>query len=127
MENLKQTINEYREIDEQLRLLNKEVYRLREKRNLVESDMIQLLQTPQFVSYDKVEIKSDGSKLVIKRPLQWSKPWSLSKKDLQDLLLTFFGSDANKAAECYTFILQKQAETLRSSGFSIERVVPKMD
>jgi hypothetical protein len=127
MDELKRNIGHYREVDDKLRILNKEVYKLRDKKNQFEAEIVEILKDPKFVHFDKIEISGDGSKLLIKRPTQWTKPWSLSKKDLQDLLLDFFGSDATKAAECYMFILQKHSETLRSNDFSIERVLPKTD
>jgi len=124
MQDLKGCIKKYKNVDDQLRTLNKEVYDLREKRKMLELEIGDIMRDSAFDAYQKLKIEEDGSTIKIQRAGTWSKPWSLSKKDLAEHLHTFFAAPGPKHAEsCYDFILEAQKEKLVSQEFSLTRIV----
>lgn len=124
MQDLKQCIRRYRDADNEISVLNKTVYALREKRKIVEIEMGDILKSPQFLNYEKLGLEDDGSTIKIQRPNTWYKPWNLSKKDLNESVTSYFASSASpNAKECVEYILQQQKSKLVASDFSFTRVL----
>jgi hypothetical protein len=125
LENLKNYIRKYRDVDDQLRELNKVVYEKRDERKAIETEISSVLSLPQFQAYDKLKIDEDGSTIRIKRPETYEKPWSLSKKELKILLDVFFKSDLPLNADtCFEYILEERKRALVGKEFEITRIVP---
>ena len=125
---LKRCVKQYREVDDQLRQINQEVYQKREERKIVELELADLMKVDHFREFKKMKIEEDGSVITIQRPHEWSKPWSLSKKDLKDLLERYFNStNFPNAEKCLEFILEAQKSKLVSTEYSFTRVVPEED
>jgi hypothetical protein len=125
LENLKNYIRKYRDVDDQLRELNKVVYEKRDERKAVEVEISSVLSLPQFQAYDKLKIDEDGSTIRIKRPETYEKSWSLSKKELKTLLDVFFKSDLPLNADtCFEYILEERKRALVGKEFEITRIVP---
>jgi hypothetical protein len=130
MQELKDCIRRYRDTDNDISLLNKTIYSLREKRKILEVELGSILVQPQFSGYEKLGLEDDGSVIRIQRPNSWSKPWSLSKKDLQESVTTYFASNQTPTAEgCLEFIFQQQKTKLVATDFNFTRIVKneKMD
>ena len=125
---LRRCVKQYREVDDKLRNLNREVFDKREARKIVEMELADLMKVDQFVNFRKLKIEEDGSTITIQRPHEWTKPWSLSKKDLKDLLERYFNStNFPNAEKCLEFILEAQKTKLTSTEFSFTRIVPEED
>jgi hypothetical protein len=125
---LKRCVKQYREVDDQLRELNHEVYQKREARKIVEMELADLMKVDHFRDFKKMKIEEDGSTINIQRPNEWSKPWSLSKKDLKDVLQRYFEStNVQNAETCFEFILESQKSKLISTEYSFSRIVPEED
>lgn len=125
---LKRCVKQYREIDDKLRDLNREVYEKRESRKIIELELADLMKVEQFVNFKKLKIEEDGSTITVQRPNEWTKPWSLSKKDLKDLLERYFNStNFPNAEKCLEFILEAQKTKLTSTEYSFTRIVPEED
>jgi len=125
MQDLKGCIKKYKNLDDELRILNKTVYDLREKRKMLELEIGDILKSPAFSSYDKLKIEEDGSTIKVQRPNTWSKAWSLSKKDLAEHLHAYFASTPVRNADsCIEYIVERQKEKLVSDEFSLTRIVP---
>ena len=123
MEELKKCVRKYKDVDDQLNALNKSVYELREQRKAVEQEWIRIFRDPQFNSIDKLKLE-DGSSIRIQRPNAWSKAWSLSRKDVTQLVGDYFASTTNHTADgCVEYILATKERTLVSSEFAFSRVV----
>jgi hypothetical protein len=124
---LKRCVKQYREVDDQLRVLNHEVHEKREARKIIEMELADLMKVEQFVNFRKLKIEEDGSTITIQRPQEWSKPWSLSKKDLKDSLEKYFSSTIppQSADRCFEFIVEAQKTKLTSTDFNFSRVVPE--
>ena len=125
---LKRCVKQYREIDDKLRDLNREVYEKRESRKIIELELADLMKVDQFMNFKKLKIEEDGSTITVQRPNEWTKPWSLSKKDLKDLLERYFNStNFPNAEKCLEFILEAQKTKLTSTEYSFNRIVPEED
>jgi hypothetical protein len=119
---LRELTKDYRTYDDELRVLNSHVHELRECRKGVEVLMIDILREEQFKDYNKLKIEEDGSIIKIQRPQTWSKPWSLSQKELKGLLESYFNAhNLGDGAQCFAYILQEKKADLLSDEFAITR------
>ena len=126
LQNLKTYLYEYRDVDNKITDLNKEVYALRSERKELEGKMATILAKPEFAEHKILEIKDDGSRVRISRPEEWKKPWSLSKKELEESLSAYFASRPNaNAKDCLDFIAERQSTRMMSHEFAFERTIPK--
>lgn len=125
LNDLKRCVKQYREIDDELRELNRAVYSKREDRKCVELEMSDLIKLPQFGGIDKLKIDDDGSTIKIARPGTYAKPWSLSKKELKTLLESYFvGGHRMDAESCFNFIVEERQRALVGKDFDFSRVIP---
>ena len=123
--NLRTAVMRYKTVDDRLRELNKQVYTLRDQRKITELEIVDIIRQPEFATYEKLDIREDGSSIKIKKPETWNAPWSLSKSKLDEYLKQYFQAPGLKdATSCYLFIFNAHQATLRQHTFSIERVVP---
>jgi hypothetical protein len=123
LEELKGIVREYRDIDNQIREINKNVYNLREQRKIKEMEIADILKTAQF-QHHKILALEDGSKIRIQRPNEWSKSWSLSVKDLLNLLHSYFeGRNNPNASDCFGFIVEEHKKKLTTNEFKLTRIV----
>lgn len=121
-------VRTYRSLDEKLKELNKQVYKLREDRKFVESEMSDILNRPHFQGFSKLEIQDDGSHIRIDRPGSWKKPWSMSAKDLQGKLNEYFKQASRpNAEECSQFIIENRKKELISKDFAFTRMLSVED
>jgi phage pi2 protein 07 len=124
---LKERLKMYRELDDQLRQVNKVAYDLREKRKTVEFEMANILKTPALSQVGELRLENDNSYIRVQRPGMYSKGWSLSKRDLQNYIDHYFenaGPTANRQ-DCFDFIVRQQkANSLETSDFKFTRNVP---
>lgn len=124
MNDLKRCVKQYRDVDNELRILNKQVYAKREARKIVEMEMIDLVKLPQFSVVDKLKIDDDGSYIRIQKPHAYSKAWSLSKKDVDELHKAYFESTTNPTAEgCTAYVIHNRKRSLIGREYEFERVI----
>lgn len=125
---LKRCVKQYRDVDNDIRVLNKNVYEKREARKIVEMEMCDLIKLPQFNSVDKLKIDDDGSCIKIQRPDTYAKAWNLSKKDLETLVGAYFQSTTTPSAdECVSYIVGQRKRTLIGKEFEFTRVIKEDD
>lgn len=123
---LKGCLNKYRNLDNQLRELNKHVYDMREKKKIVEIEMGDILKTPHMSQVGVLKLEDDNSSIKIQRPGTYSKAWSLSKRDLQNYIDHYFenaGASANRE-DCFNFIVEQQKENSMETDFKFVRTIP---
>ena len=124
MEQLKTALYAYKDVDNRLNELGKDVALLRGQRKELETTMASILARPELRSIDKLELKEDNSYVRIGRPETWTKPWSLSKKDLEASLVEYFRlNNAVSAEGCYKHICEAQRKP--GKEFIFERVKRK--
>lgn len=122
---LKRCVSQYCRVDDELRKLNKAVFDKREQRKIIEMEISDLIILPYFKDFKKLKFE-DGSTISVQKPQEWSKPWSLSKKDLLSLLNEYFNSTQERSATgCYEFIVEEQKKKLVSTDYSYNRIVPE--
>jgi len=125
MEDLRRSMRNYRQLDDSLRELNKQVTTLREQRKIVELELGDILKNPQFQAYNMLKVEDDGSTIKVQRPNTWYKPWSLSKRDLQNYIDHYFenaGPTANRE-DCFRFIVDQQKRDSVATDFKLTRSV----
>lgn len=125
LQNLKRCIREYKEVDDQIRDINKTVQEMREKRKSVEAEMAEIVKLPQFNQIEKLKIEDDGSLISIQRPNMWSKAWTLSKKDLVDFVNQYFATTHTpNPSDCVQFVVEKKKTGLVANEYAFNRTVP---
>ena len=125
MNDLKNCIKQYRQIDDEIRDLNKQVYEKRDARKTVEQEIAVIIRDPQFNAIKKIKLEEDGSTISFKRPNEWVKPWSLSQKELKELATQYFGIAGEFNAEnLVKFIIDTRKQSLVATDFSFTRTVP---
>lgn len=125
-EELKNCLKQYREIDDQVRQINKLVYDLREKRKIVELEMGDILKNPNLAQVSVLKLENDGSSVKIQRPGTYCKPWSISKKELQNYIDHYFENARENVnrKDCYDFIVQQQKLNAVETDFKFIRNIP---
>jgi len=124
LNDLKRCVKQYRDVDNELRMLNKQVYAKREARKIVEMEMVDLVKLPQFSVVDKLKIDDDGSYIRIQKPESYSKAWSLSKRELDELHKAYFASTVNPTAEgCTAYVVDNRKRSLVGREYEFERVI----
>jgi len=117
---LREEVMAYTAVDNRLRALNTEVYRLRDERSAVADRIIQIVRQPGFASISELSVSHDGSKIRIKKPQTWNACWSLSKSKLREYLQQHLGLQAGNM--CFAYIDNTHSATLRKDTFDIERI-----
>ncbi|NBY16790.1 MAG: hypothetical protein EBQ78_03885 [Betaproteobacteria bacterium] len=125
MSDLKSCIKQYREIDDEIRELNKQVYKKRDDRKVVELEIADIIKDPKYSAIKKIKLEEDGSTISFKRPNEWVKPWSISQKDLKDLATQYFTKNGPlNADDLVKYIIETKKQTLVATEFSFTRTVP---
>jgi hypothetical protein len=125
MDDLKICIKQYRAIDDELRDLNRQVFKKRDDRKIVEQEIADIMKDPRFNSIKKIKLEEDGSTISFKRPNEWTKPWSISQKDLKELVGQYFAVSNNVNAESLVkYIIETKKQTLVGTEFTFSRMVP---
>jgi hypothetical protein len=121
---LVKAVRKYRNYDDELKILNTKVYKLREDKKFVENEMSDILRRGNFQTLNKLEIQDDGSYIKIQRPETWSKPWSLSQKELKDLTASYFASNVSQNADGFVkWVIDHKRTEMVSHEFSFKRIV----
>lgn len=121
-------VRKYREYDDALKQLNSKANDLRERRKMVELEMGDILKRSDFSHIFKMELPDDKSAIKIQRPETWSKPWSLSVRELTALVQEYFRQPGTKDADtCLAYIVKKRKEDLIAKDFSFSRILPAED
>ena len=123
---LVKAVRKFREYDDKLKELNKETFKLREAKKLVEEEMAGILKRGPFATLDKLELAGDQSRIDIQRPGTYSKPWSYGQKDLDTDATEYFakiGRSREEAKGFVDFAKSRKKAQLVSTDFSFKRVV----
>jgi hypothetical protein len=102
MDALKSVLTRYVDISKRIGEANQHVNDLRDHRRTVELDLAALYGNSREQLPDTIELKSSEMIFKVKRPNEWKKGWSLSKKELKGYLLEILpehGEDLMKEIE----------------------------
>jgi len=124
---LVKAVRAFRDCEDELKPLNKQVQKLREKKKLAEEEMSQILGRSVFATLENLELQDSVVKIY--RPETYSKPWSLSKRDLESLVHEYYRGVGSKAeaASCVDFIVDRRKKDLVAKEFSFKRVLNVTD
>ncbi len=85
MESLKPVLTQYLEVSKQLAGANERASELRDQRRTLEMDLAAAYNEQTLP--EKIELKTSQLVFQVKKPGEWKKGWTLSKKQLQEYLL----------------------------------------
>jgi hypothetical protein len=112
-------VRKFRTLDDELKVVNTRVHKLREDKKFVESEMSDILKRTAFQGINKLEIQDDGSFIKVQRPDTWNKPWSLSQKELKDLI----GSYSGPLDGLFKWIVDRKKTDMVAKEFAFRRIV----
>ena len=121
MEEFKQVLNDYENLDKLIKNKNAEIYDLREQKKIKELELVDFLKTPEFSTFQRIE-RPNGTVITISRPQTWSKSTTISKSDLWEKLDRYFQNPYGEknAKSCYDFIIDELRQESRSNEYKIE-------
>ena len=119
MDTLRPTLEQYLSVSKRLTDLNARSNELRDQRRTLELDLTAAYAEAQRREPlpDKIELKASQLVFQVKKPGEWKKGWSLSKKQLHDYLLEILpehGEDVMRE------IVRRHEPKLTATEYSIE-------
>jgi hypothetical protein len=125
MESLKPILSTYAGIQRQINDINVRANELRDERRTVELDLAALYASSREELPDKINLATSGMTFSVKRPNQWKKGWSLSKKELKSYLDELV---PQRAEEILAEIVKRQEEKMVETDYGFElKVAAKRD
>uniref|UniRef100_A0A6C0AIH9 Uncharacterized protein n=1 Tax=viral metagenome TaxID=1070528 RepID=A0A6C0AIH9_9ZZZZ len=112
-------VRKFRTLDDELKVANTRIHKLREDKKFVESEMSDILKRTAFQGINKLEIQDDGSFIKVQRPETWNKPWSLSQKELKDLIASYSGP----LDGLFKWIVDRKKTEMVAKEFAFRRIV----
>lgn len=86
MDDLKPVLTRYVELSKKLNDVNQRASQLRDEKRTLELDLAAVYGTTKQELPDKIDLTQSNMVFTVKRPNQWKKGWTLSKKDLEKYL-----------------------------------------
>ena len=121
-EHLRAAVAEYSRTDDEIQELNKRLTALRERRSLKENEIGEILRSPDFSTFNK--LSHGNSEIVVKRPQQWSNPWSLSKSAFLRYEAAYRGENDLPTLEGFVYYLTTRYDATRiADRFALTRTV----
>jgi hypothetical protein len=119
METLKPILSSYVEVSKKLNDINAQAKELREQRQTIELDLVAAYNESQIKEPlpEKMELHKSKMMFMVKKPGEWKKGWTLSKKQLElylNEILPEHGSDVFKE------IVRKHEKTLVATDYSFD-------
>ena len=124
MEQLKPILSAYATVQRQINDINTQVNTLRDERRTIELDLTALYATSREELPDKINLATSGMTFAVKRPNQWKKGWSLSKKELKSYLDELMPSQAEAVM---SEIVRRQEEKMVETDYGFELKVKARD
>ena len=112
-------VRKFRTLDDELKVVNTRVHKLREDKKFVESEMSDILKRTAFQGINKLEIQDDGSFIKVQRPETWNKPWSLSQKELKEHISSYSGP----LDGLFKYIVDRKKTDMVAKEFAFRRIV----
>jgi len=119
MESLKPVLTEYLDVNRKLSEINARAGDLRDQRRSLELDLAAAYAEARIKEPlpDKIELKTSQLVFQVKKPGEWKKGWTLSKKQLHDYLLEILpehGEDVMRE------IVRRHEPKLTATDYSFE-------
>jgi hypothetical protein len=124
MENLKPILSAYAGVQRQINDINVRVNELRDERRTIELDLAALYASSREELPDKINLATSGMTFAVKRPNQWKKGWSMSKKELKAYLDELL---PQQSETLMAEIVRRQEEKMVETDYGFELKVAKRD
>jgi hypothetical protein len=111
----KTTMTRYVDNAKQLQAVNKEASVLREARGVIEMDLSALYNEHELPN--KVQLTQSKMQFAMKKPGEWKKGWTLSKKQLEMYLHEIL---PEHGADVFQEIIKRHEKTLVATDYSFE-------
>ena len=117
MESLKPILSAYADVARRLNEVKARANEIRDERRTIELDLAALYATSREELPDKINLATSGMTFAVKRPNQWKKGWSLSKKELKSYLEELLPQQAEAVM---TEIVRRQEEKMVETDYGFE-------
>lgn len=119
MDSLKPILSRYLDISKRLTDINSQAKELRENRQEVEMDLCAAYNEANFKEPlpEKIELHKSKMVFMVKKPGEWKKGWTLSKKQLDTYLKEIL---AEKGEEVFKEIVRRHEPTLVADDYSFD-------
>jgi len=124
MDALKPVLTAYADVTRRLNDVNANASELRDQRRTIELDLTALYATSREPLPDKISLSSSGMVFAVKRPNQWKKGWTLSKKELKMYLDELM---PQRAEEVMNEIVKRQEAKMVETDYGFELKVVRKD
>jgi len=118
MDSLKPVLPRYISVSKKLNELNAEAARLRDEKKSLELDLAAVYGTTNEELPNKIELTSSQMIFQVKRPNEWKKGWTLSKKQLTEYLVEILGEQRGK--DVLEGIIHRHEPKLVADDFGFE-------
>ena len=115
MESLKPVLSKYIQTTKRLAEMNADISEVRDQKRSLELDLAVVYANS--VLPDKIELKESKMTFAVKRPNQWKRGWTLSKKTLDTYLRDILGE---RGQEVMKEIVRRHEPTLVEDDFGFE-------
>jgi hypothetical protein len=115
MEQLKPVMTRYLDVSKKLNDLNAQAAELRDQRRSIELDLTAVYAQTELPS--KIELKNSQMVFQVKRPGEWKKGWTLSKKQLEQYLNEIL---PEHGADVFREIVMKHEPKMVGDDFGFE-------
>lgn len=115
MDSLRPSLSRYLDISRKLATANEQVSLLRDERRSVELDLSAVYNEAQLP--DRIDLNQSRMTFFVKRPGQWKKGWTLSKKQLEEYLTDILGE---RGQEVMKEIVRRHEPKLVSTDFAFD-------
>jgi hypothetical protein len=116
MDTLKPVIAKYLEITKRLNEINARAGELRDERRTVELDLAAAYASSPALP-EKIGLNSSQMMFSVKKPGEWKKGWTLSKKQLEEYLLEIL---PDRGEEVMREIVRRHEEKLVATDYSFD-------
>ena len=119
MDSLKPVLVEYLDVNRKLSEVNARASDLRDQRRTLELDLAAAYSENQRTDPlpDKIELKASQLVFQVKKPGEWKKGWTLSKKQLHDYLTEIL---PERGADVMKEIVRRHEPKLTATDYSCE-------
>lgn len=115
MEDLKPVLSKYIQTTKRLAEMNADIAEVRDRKRTLELDLAAVYAT--HILPDKIELKESKMTFAVKRPNQWKRGWTLSKKTLEVYLRDILGE---RGSDVMKEIVRRHEPTLMEDDFGFE-------
>ena len=118
MDNLRRLASEYSQVQTRIEQKNREVQNERETRKGLETQIVELMKTPEFATVRNFQ--HQGATFKVDPPGSWKSSWYLSKAELRTDIVSYWNSTQElDPTDCFNFIVQASDQRSRVTDWRI--------